>query len=131
MICFAWQPLSKLPRFPALSECLSDVEPDTRQMVRAQNKKKKKSGGFQSMGKMHRQYLVTQVTLSFKLLKSELFTDFTWDKEIIHCFLYGSVLTMSSMIVGLSFPVYKGVMKKGYKVPTPIQRKVNNRYSGS
>ncbi|KAM4827340.1 ATP-dependent RNA helicase DDX54 isoform 2-T2 [Thomomys bottae] len=42
-------------------------------MVRAQNKKKKKSGGFQSMG--------------------------------------------------LSYPVFKGVMKKGYKVPTPIQRK--------
>uniref|UniRef100_A0AAY4BPI5 ATP-dependent RNA helicase DDX54 n=1 Tax=Denticeps clupeoides TaxID=299321 RepID=A0AAY4BPI5_9TELE len=59
--------------FPASSECLSDVEPDTRELVRAQNKKKKKSGGFQSMG--------------------------------------------------LSYPVYKGVMKKGYKVPTPIQRK--------
>ncbi|KAG8455667.1 hypothetical protein GDO86_001744 [Hymenochirus boettgeri] len=52
----------------------SDTELDTRKMVRAQNKKKKKSGGFQSMG--------------------------------------------------LSYPVYKGVMKKGYKVPTPIQRKV-------
>ncbi|XP_053340730.1 ATP-dependent RNA helicase DDX54 [Clarias gariepinus] len=63
----------KLPRFPTSSECLSDVEPDTREMVRAQNKKKKKSGGFQSMG--------------------------------------------------LSYPVYKGVMKKGYNVPTPIQRK--------
>ncbi|XP_023674426.1 ATP-dependent RNA helicase DDX54 [Paramormyrops kingsleyae] len=63
----------KLPRFPAPSECLSDVEPDTRELVRAQNKKKKKSGGFQSMG--------------------------------------------------LSYPVYKGIMKKGYKVPTPIQRK--------
>uniref|UniRef100_A0A8C8LV57 RNA helicase n=1 Tax=Oncorhynchus tshawytscha TaxID=74940 RepID=A0A8C8LV57_ONCTS len=64
----------KLPRFPgASSECLSDVEPDTRELVRAQNKKKKKSGGFQSMG--------------------------------------------------LSYPVFKGVMKKGYKVPTPIQRK--------
>ncbi|KAK1884282.1 ATP-dependent RNA helicase DDX54 [Dissostichus eleginoides] len=25
--------------------------------------------------------------------------------------------------MGLSYPVYKGVMKKGYKVPTPIQRK--------
>ncbi|MCP6717690.1 DEAD/DEAH box helicase, partial [Klebsiella pneumoniae] len=50
-----------------------DVEPDTREMVRAQNKKKKKSGGFQSMG--------------------------------------------------LSYPVFKGIMKKGYKVPTPIQRK--------
>ncbi|MED6231495.1 ATP-dependent RNA helicase ddx54 [Ataeniobius toweri] len=66
-------PGRKLPRFPAVSDCTSDVEPDTRELVRAQNKKKKKSGGFQSMG--------------------------------------------------LSFPVYKGVMKKGYKVPTPIQRK--------
>uniref|UniRef100_A0A7N6AKD0 ATP-dependent RNA helicase DDX54 n=1 Tax=Anabas testudineus TaxID=64144 RepID=A0A7N6AKD0_ANATE len=66
-------PGRKLPRFPASSDCLSDVEPDTRELVRAQNKKKKKSGGFQSMG--------------------------------------------------LSYPVYKGVMKKGYKVPTPIQRK--------
>lgn len=65
-------PGRKLPRFPT-SECMSDVEPDTRELVRAQNKKKKKSGGFQSMG--------------------------------------------------LSYPVYKGVMKKGYKVPTPIQRK--------
>ncbi|XP_076020230.1 ATP-dependent RNA helicase DDX54 [Genypterus blacodes] len=63
----------KLPRFPAASDPLSDVEPDTRELVRAQNKKKKKSGGFQSMG--------------------------------------------------LSYPVYKGIMKKGYKVPTPIQRK--------
>lgn len=61
-----------LPSFPT-SECVSDVEPDTREMVRAQNKKKKKSGGFQSMG--------------------------------------------------LSYPVFKGIMKKGYKVPTPIQRK--------
>lgn len=38
-----------LPTFPT-SECASDVEPDTRELVRAQNKKKKKSGGFQSMG---------------------------------------------------------------------------------
>uniref|UniRef100_A0A665W004 RNA helicase n=1 Tax=Echeneis naucrates TaxID=173247 RepID=A0A665W004_ECHNA len=66
-------PGRKLPRFPTSSDYTSDVEPDTRELVRAQNKKKKKSGGFQSMG--------------------------------------------------LSYPVYKGVMKKGYKVPTPIQRK--------
>ncbi|XP_061888223.1 ATP-dependent RNA helicase DDX54 [Entelurus aequoreus] len=66
-------PGRKLLRFPAASDCLSDVEPDTRELVRAQNKKKKKSGGFQSMG--------------------------------------------------LCYPVFKGVMKKGYKVPTPIQRK--------
>ena len=26
---------------------------------------------------------------------------------------------------GLSFPVFKGIMKKGYRLPTPIQRKVN------
>ncbi|XP_053558139.1 ATP-dependent RNA helicase DDX54 [Bombina bombina] len=63
----------RLPSFPT-AECGSDTEMDTRQMVRAQNKKKKKSGGFQSMG--------------------------------------------------LSYPVFKGVMKRGYKVPTPIQRKV-------
>ncbi|XP_073528062.1 ATP-dependent RNA helicase DDX54 [Phyllobates terribilis] len=62
-----------LPSFPA-ADAGSDTELDTRQLVRAQNKKKKKSGGFQSMG--------------------------------------------------LSYPVFKGVMKKGYKVPTPIQRKV-------
>ncbi|XP_018099496.1 LOW QUALITY PROTEIN: ATP-dependent RNA helicase DDX54-like [Xenopus laevis] len=53
----------------------SDTELDTRELVRAQNKKKKKSGGFQSMGVF-------------------------------------------------SYPVFKGVMKKGYKVPTLIQRKV-------
>lgn len=52
-VCFLLmvsQPGRKLPRFPAPSDCLSDVEPDTRELVRAQNKKKKKSGGFQSMG---------------------------------------------------------------------------------
>ncbi|XP_006901049.1 PREDICTED: ATP-dependent RNA helicase DDX54 isoform X2 [Elephantulus edwardii] len=65
-------PGKPLPSFPT-AECTSDVEPDTREMVRAQNKKKKKSGGFQSMG--------------------------------------------------LSYAVFKGIMKKGYKVPTPIQRK--------
>ncbi|XP_078664653.1 ATP-dependent RNA helicase DDX54-like [Branchiostoma floridae x Branchiostoma belcheri] len=58
--------------FPS-TDSTSDVEPDMRQLVTAQNKKKKKSGGFQSMG--------------------------------------------------LSHGIFKGVMKKGYKVPTPIQRK--------
>ncbi|NXJ80251.1 DDX54 helicase, partial [Trogon melanurus] len=64
-----------LPAFPTTEEedDGADAEPDTRAMVRAQNQKKKKSGGFQSMG--------------------------------------------------LSYPVFKGIMKKGYKVPTPIQRK--------
>ncbi|KAG8146202.1 putative ATP-dependent RNA helicase DDX54-like protein [Naja naja] len=50
------------------SDGASDTELDTQEMVRAQNKKKKKSGG-------------------------------------------------------LSYPVFKGIMKKGYKIPTPIQRK--------
>ncbi|KAK3088605.1 hypothetical protein FSP39_021200, partial [Pinctada imbricata] len=47
---------------------------DTRQWVTQQNRKKKKSGGFQSMG-------------------------------------------------SLSHHVYKGIIRKGYKIPTPIQRK--------
>lgn len=51
----------------------SEAELNTRQLVTQQNKKKKKSGGFQSMG--------------------------------------------------LSHAVYKGIIRKGYKVPTPIQRK--------
>ncbi|XP_078467731.1 ATP-dependent RNA helicase DDX54-like [Lampetra planeri] len=55
------------------SEDASDTELNTRELVKQQNCKKKKSGGFQSMG--------------------------------------------------LSYPVFKGVMGKGYKVPTPIQRK--------
>ena len=50
-----------------------EPELDTQQMVKDQNRKKKKSGGFQAMG--------------------------------------------------LSQPVFKGIFKKGYKVPTPIQRK--------
>ncbi|NWS14524.1 DDX54 helicase, partial [Pachyramphus minor] len=64
-----------LPAFPTAAEedDGADAELDTQAMVRAQNQKKKKSGGFQSMG--------------------------------------------------LSYPVFKGIMKKGYKVPTPIQRK--------
>lgn len=27
--------------------------------------------------------------------------------------------------MGLSFPVLKGIKKRGYKIPTPIQRKVS------
>ena len=52
----------------------SEVELDTRALVKEQNRKNKKSGGFQSMG--------------------------------------------------LSYNIYRGVMKIGYKLPTPIQRKV-------
>uniref|UniRef100_A0A8C3VFK4 ATP-dependent RNA helicase DDX54 n=1 Tax=Catharus ustulatus TaxID=91951 RepID=A0A8C3VFK4_CATUS len=68
-------PVTPLPAFPTAEEedDGADAELDTQAMVRAQNQKKKKSGGFQSMG--------------------------------------------------LSYPVFKGIMKKGYKVPTPIQRK--------
>ncbi|NXK55481.1 DDX54 helicase, partial [Chauna torquata] len=61
-----------LPAFPTAEDEDDATAEDTQAMVWAQNKKKK-SGGFQSMG--------------------------------------------------LSYPVFKGVMKKGYKVPTPIQRK--------
>lgn len=31
-------------------------------------------------------------------------------------------------VMGLSFPVLKGIIKRGYKVPTPIQRKVRVPY---
>lgn len=53
----------------------SEGEIDTRALVQEQNRKKKKSGGFQSMG--------------------------------------------------LSHNIFRGVMKIGYKIPTPIQRKVS------
>ncbi|XP_035412839.1 ATP-dependent RNA helicase DDX54 [Cygnus atratus] len=65
-------PETPLPAFPTAKDEDDATAEDTQAMVRAQNKKKK-SGGFQSMG--------------------------------------------------LSYPVFKGIMKKGYKVPTPIQRK--------
>ena len=51
----------------------SDLADKTRELVKQQNRKNKKSGGFQSMG--------------------------------------------------LSHAVFKGVFRRGYKVPTPIQRK--------
>lgn len=35
-------------------------------------------------------------------------------------------LTTPMSLPGLSYPVFKGIMKKGYKVPTPIQRKVRS-----
>ena len=33
--------------------------------------------------------------------------------------------------IGLSHAVFKGVMKRGYRVPTPIQRKVELRLSNA
>jgi hypothetical protein len=62
---FVWaQSCRKLPHFPAATDgCTSDVEPDTRQLVRCQNKKKKKSGGFQSMGEDRRSSPDVQVML--------------------------------------------------------------------
>ena len=38
--------------------------------------------------------------------------------------LRSTVVNFIFISTGLSFPVFKGVMKKGYKLPTPIQRKV-------
>ena len=51
----------------------SDLADETRELVKKQNRKNKKSGGFQSMG--------------------------------------------------LSHAVFKGIIRRGYKIPTPIQRK--------
>ena len=69
---------------------------ETRKMVLKQNRKGKKSGGFQSMGKC----------VSVRLQ----------EVNIIY----------SVLISGLSYAVFSAVMKKGYRVPTPIQRKVRN-----
>ncbi len=66
---------------------------ETRKMVLKQNRKGKKSGGFQSMG---------------KLLISVCQSD---PRRYTH-------------LSGLSYAVFSAVMKKGYRVPTPIQRKV-------
>ena len=40
---------------------------------------------------------------------------------------FSSPLAIPVSFPGLSYPVFKGIMKKGYKVPTPIQRKVCGR----
>ena len=39
-------------------------------------------------------------------------------------FVFLCLITCGNMSIGLSSAVYKGVMKKGYRLPTPIQRKV-------
>ncbi|NXX61755.1 DDX54 helicase, partial [Scopus umbretta] len=91
-----------LPAFPATEEDDgADAEPDTRAMVRAQNQKKKKSGGFQSMGACGAGGAVPGWGLS----------------------LPARAPSPVPIPAGLSYPVFKGIMKKGYKVPTPIQRK--------
>ncbi|KAG1677662.1 ATP-dependent RNA helicase DDX54 [Nymphon striatum] len=64
---------SCMPEKESKNEEEEDEEAEVRNMVKKQNRKNKKSGGFQSMG--------------------------------------------------LSRPVYRAIMFKGYKVPTPIQRK--------
>lgn len=64
---------NKASTVPQMVTKEGDGELSTREMVKTQNKKQKKSGGFQSMG--------------------------------------------------LSHNIFKGVTRKGYKVPTPIQRK--------
>lgn len=50
--------------------------------------------------------------------------DLFW--KILHPFTHWTLPERHlSPCAGLSYPVYKGVMKKGYNVPTPIQRKVS------
>lgn len=80
-------------------------------MVRAQNQKKKKSGGFQSMG------------------ACEAEDNCPWDRDCLSPPAHAPSLT--PVPLGLSYPVFKGIMKKGYKVPTPIQRKVSMGSGGS
>ncbi|KAJ3195266.1 ATP-dependent RNA helicase ddx54, partial [Entophlyctis luteolus] len=56
--------------------------------VQLANKRHKKSGGFQSMGK-----------------------------------LFLSAHNLILLTAGLSYPIYSAIIQKGYKIPTPIQRK--------
>ncbi len=102
MVFSVVQSSRRLPRFPASSECVSDAEPDTRELVRAQNKKKKKSGGFQSMG------------------ETSVWNPADHSPGLCLC----RSVSVLCFLTGLSYPMFKGIMKKGYKVPTPIQRKV-------
>lgn len=82
--------------FPSTQEFV-DKKTDT--SAKNVNGKKKKSGGFQSMGMFDQVISLSDHGYCY----SKLF------------FLY---------ILGLSQPVLKGILTKGYKVPTPIQRKV-------
>lgn len=68
----------------------------TKAMVASHNRKGKKSGGFQSMGEQRRKSVPLQL----------------------------AVYTLWCLHSGFSYAVYKGLMRKGYRVPTPIQRKV-------
>ena len=86
-------------------ECSGDEESETeatRAMVASQNKKRKKSGGFQSMGE--------------------------WGPPGVRCREHGYMMWMW-LHAGFSHAVFSGIMKKGYRVPTPIQRKVQTRFS--
>ena len=51
-------------------------------------------------------------------------------KNLFNKETYPGILSVCSPDIcnfaGLSHPVFKGIMKKGYKVPTPIQRKVTS-----
>ena len=54
-----------------------------------------------------------------RYLPSQFFSSFQY-----HSLQVSFLVFSSNVFSGLSFPVFKGVMKKGYKLPTPIQRKV-------
>ena len=63
-----------------------------------------------------------------------------WVRQIrieLHVLSYVYVSPSSSLVVylwvgvGLGQAVLRGVLKKGYKVPTPIQRKVRSSHSGT
>lgn len=77
-------------------EEFNSEDDDYGDMVAAQNRRNKKAGGFQAMGKNPIKTWSARGNLQFQL-----------------------------MILGLDHAVFKGISKKGYKVPTPIQRKVS------
>ena len=80
-----------------------EEERETRLLFALQSRKGKKSGGFQSMGKPS---CLPSVNMFEKHAQNVI-----------------DIISLSGL-PGLSHAVFKGVMRKGYRVPTPIQRKV-------
>lgn len=73
---------------------------------------------------------VASFPLAFRFLRS-VFLSVSVDSTILCPVVPGGCcgpqpLTTPMSLPGLSYPVFKGIMKKGYKVPTPIQRKVRS-----
>lgn len=109
-----------------------NLKASMKRMVASQNRKRKKSGGFQVMGMLSCVWIHNLTVNAMFYVSSLVIYSRPYRRSskhvnsFLHLFCSFIWLTWFLDIVGLSYSVYKGVMKKGYKVPTPIQRKVCN-----